>query len=138
MAREAQGSGWVEWNPGRLRGFGFDVRRGGPPVAFDAAGTGSASVGGSWRALGAARCGHVLGAASGVRDAGGGVTPTRVDPADTGPSEIAAAWRNGPIGVLRRTILDITPRNRSADAVWRNGPVGVLQRRGWSHGARWG
>ncbi|MFF7544804.1 hypothetical protein ACFZCU_14455 [Streptomyces canus] len=79
-----------------------------------------------WRTLGAARRGHVLGAASGARDAGGGITPartapgrgaaTRIDSADTTLSGIAATRRNGPITILRRTVSGATPRNRSADA----------------------
>ncbi|MFG2465972.1 hypothetical protein ACGFXB_10990, partial [Streptomyces canus] len=110
----------------------MDVGCGGPPVAFDATRVGSASVRGRWRTLGAARRGPVLRAASGVRDAGGEVTParaapgrgaaTRIDSADAPPSDITAAWRSGPIAVRRRTVCDTT---RSA-AVRRNGPVGVL------------
>ncbi|WP_405528780.1 hypothetical protein [Streptomyces canus] len=38
---------------------------------------------------------------------------TRVDSTDTTPSGIAAAWRTGPIGILRRTPGDATPRDRS-------------------------
>ncbi|KQV94383.1 hypothetical protein ASD08_15370 [Streptomyces sp. Root369] len=101
----------------------MDVGCGGPPVAFDATRTGSASVRGSWMTIGAVGRGQVLGAASGVRDAGGGVTParvapgrgaaTRIDSADAPPSEITAAWRSGPITVRRRTVTDTT---RSADA----------------------
>ncbi|MEV7737756.1 hypothetical protein AB0O75_37770 [Streptomyces sp. NPDC088921] len=40
-------------------------------------------------------------------------TPTRVDSTDTTPSGIAAAWRTGPIGILRRTAGDTTPRDPS-------------------------
>ncbi|MEU0206958.1 hypothetical protein ABZ235_37045 [Streptomyces canus] len=114
---------------------------GGPPVAFGATRTGSASVRGPWRVLGAARRGHVLGAACGVGDAGGGVTParaapgrgaaTRIDSADAPPSGIAAAGRNDPVTARGRTLGDTT---RSADAtparavvVRRNGPVGALR-----------
>ncbi|MET9459082.1 hypothetical protein ABZY05_29050 [Streptomyces canus] len=73
--------------------------------------------------IGAVGRGQVLGAASGVRDARGGVTParaapgrgaaTRIDSADAPPSEITAAWRSGPITARRRTVSDTT---RSADA----------------------
>ncbi|MFF0079296.1 hypothetical protein ACFYR1_06235 [Streptomyces canus] len=92
--------------------------------------------------IGAVGRGQVLGRASGVRDAGGGVTParaapgrgaaTRIDSADAPPSEITAAWRSGPITVRRLTVSDTT---RSADttpseitAAWRSGPITVRWR----------
>ncbi|WP_176742515.1 hypothetical protein [Streptomyces sp. LUP47B] len=40
-------------------------------------------------------------------------TPTRVDSTDTTLSGIAAAWRTGPIAILRRPPGDTTPRDRS-------------------------
>ncbi|WP_280865198.1 hypothetical protein [Streptomyces sp. SAI-127] len=122
-------SGWLGGLRGRvgLRGtragcggflgeVGFDVRCGGPPVAFDTTRAGSASARGPWRALGAAGCGHVLGAACGV---------TGVDSADATPSGIATAWRTGPVGVLRFVIGDTTPRGSSAGAA-AVGPKGLV------------
>jgi hypothetical protein len=137
-AGAGSGCGWF------LGEAGFDAGWGGPPVAFDTARVGSASVRGPWRVLGTARCGRVLGTACGSRHAGGGVTPeqaapgqgtpTRVDSADPMLSGIAAAWRNGPVGVLRRTVSDTTPRSRFTGVtrgrpadIGRNGP-GVLRR----------
>ncbi|MFJ8781269.1 hypothetical protein [Streptomyces sp. NPDC102476] len=53
-------------------------------------------------------------------------TTTRVDSTDTTLSGIAAAWRTGPITVLRRIISDTTPSGIAA--AWRTGPIVILRR----------